>query len=347
PELPLPPYELLQQCPSPPPTAHPEVTPSQYAGASGEPPLFAVVGSEVHLGKGVYISEEKWAWLLSRPKDSLFCKEATKLLWGVSALRNRSLTGAPCRRFARQEDPAPSRRALTPLKLQAVANGRLLSVLRFVVSVYERCALYGRVHIPMAGGASKEPVDLEARHLQGARGVCSLRTWISMTHVLVKWLTEESWDVYPVRAIQTTNVAFGLLSEEGIIKKLRRRLVMVDWEPSQQPAEAKLLDFGSQNAMEHKRARLAKAATANSRSADAPAENHGDWDPVAETEDLATGGQTAHGLLSGGWLRSGQVLGKIEGLPNFLKLSPTIPAISRSGCGVARRRGPALRALGE
>ncbi|KAL1429300.1 hypothetical protein MTO96_016457 [Rhipicephalus appendiculatus] len=121
-ELPLPPYELLQPCPSPPPTAHPEVTPSQYAGASGEPPLFAVVGSEVHLGKGIYISEEKWAWLLSRPKDSLFCKEATKLLWGVSALRNRSLTGAPCRRFARQEDPAPSRRALTPLKLQAVAN---------------------------------------------------------------------------------------------------------------------------------------------------------------------------------------------------------------------------------
>lgn len=122
PELTLPPSERLQPCPSPPPTAHPEVTPSQGAGASGEPPLFTVVGSEVHLGKGVFISEEKWAWLLSRPKDSLFCKEATKLLWGVSALRNRSLTGAPCRRFARQEEPAPSKRALTPLKLQAVAN---------------------------------------------------------------------------------------------------------------------------------------------------------------------------------------------------------------------------------
>ncbi|KAL1479119.1 hypothetical protein MTO96_052127 [Rhipicephalus appendiculatus] len=95
-----------------------------------------------------------------------------------------------------------------------------------------------------------------------------------MTHVLVKCLTEESWVVYPVRAIQTTNIAFRLLSEDGIIKKLRGRLVMVDWAPCEQPAEVKLLDFGSQKAMELKRARLAKAATANIRSADAPAGNH-------------------------------------------------------------------------
>ncbi|KAL1414093.1 hypothetical protein MTO96_007731 [Rhipicephalus appendiculatus] len=95
-----------------------------------------------------------------------------------------------------------------------------------------------------------------------------------MTHVLVKWLSEESWDVYPVRAIKTTNIALQLLSEDGIIKKLRGRLVVVDWAPSEQPAEAKLLDFGSQKAMELKRARLAKAATAKNRSADAPAGNH-------------------------------------------------------------------------
>ncbi|KAH6931744.1 hypothetical protein HPB50_000231 [Hyalomma asiaticum] len=81
--------------------------------------LFA---SQVHLGSGVYVGEQQWAWLLSRPKDSLFCKETTKALWGVAQLRNRSLTGAPCRRFARQENQGPPRRALTPLKLGAVAN---------------------------------------------------------------------------------------------------------------------------------------------------------------------------------------------------------------------------------
>ncbi|KAL1445312.1 hypothetical protein MTO96_045086, partial [Rhipicephalus appendiculatus] len=37
---------------------------------------------QVHLGKGVLMDKDKWAWLLFRPKDSLFCKEATKLLWG-------------------------------------------------------------------------------------------------------------------------------------------------------------------------------------------------------------------------------------------------------------------------
>ncbi|KAH7956061.1 hypothetical protein HPB52_005797 [Rhipicephalus sanguineus] len=71
----------------------------------------------VHLGSGVFVKQE-----LSRPKDSLFCKEATKLLWGIPDLRNKSLTGAPCRRFVRQkEKQAPPRRAQTPRKLQAVA----------------------------------------------------------------------------------------------------------------------------------------------------------------------------------------------------------------------------------
>ncbi|KAL3200942.1 hypothetical protein MRX96_012878 [Rhipicephalus microplus] len=73
-------------------------------------------------GNGIFLEQEKWAWLLSRPRDSLFCKEATKLLWGVSALHNRSITGAPCRRYVRSENQAPPRRALTPKKLEAVGN---------------------------------------------------------------------------------------------------------------------------------------------------------------------------------------------------------------------------------
>ncbi|KAH8035379.1 hypothetical protein MRX96_032858 [Rhipicephalus microplus] len=95
-----------------------------------------------------------------------------------------------------------------------------------------------------------------------------------MTHVLVKWITEESWDVYPVRAIKTTTVAFRLLSETKSIRKLRGTVVLVDWDDSQQPAEAKLLDFGTQKAMEQKRSRLAKAAvaTASSRTEETPAE---------------------------------------------------------------------------
>lgn len=41
-----------------------------------------------------------------------------------------------------------------------------------MVFVYERCALYGRVHIPMAGGASKEPVDLGGKITQHVSDLC-------------------------------------------------------------------------------------------------------------------------------------------------------------------------------
>ncbi|XP_075547164.1 uncharacterized protein LOC142580174 [Dermacentor variabilis] len=40
------------------------------------------------------LPKEQWTWLLSCPKDFLFCKEATKLWWLIPNLRNRSLRGA-------------------------------------------------------------------------------------------------------------------------------------------------------------------------------------------------------------------------------------------------------------
>ncbi|KAL1427012.1 hypothetical protein MTO96_017760 [Rhipicephalus appendiculatus] len=97
------------------------------AGASAQLPLslLAILNDKVHLGSGIFVKQEQWAWLLSRPKDSLFFKEATKLLWGIPDLQNRSLTGAPCRRIVRQDGKLgpPRRGALTPQKLRAMANG--------------------------------------------------------------------------------------------------------------------------------------------------------------------------------------------------------------------------------
>lgn len=46
------------------------------------------------------------------------------------------------------------------------------------------------------------------------------------------------------------------------------------------------------------------------------------WDPVRETRDLATGGQVAHGLLSGDWLRSDHILDMIAGLAQFPEAKP-------------------------
>ncbi|KAH8035848.1 hypothetical protein HPB51_010600 [Rhipicephalus microplus] len=80
--------------------------------------------------------------------------------------------------------------------------------------------------------------------------------------------------MYPVRAIKTPSVAFRVLSETKSIKKLRGTVVLVVWDDGQQPAEAKLLDFGTQRVMEQKHAQLAKAAVAmaSSRTEEAPAE---------------------------------------------------------------------------
>lgn len=46
------------------------------------------------------------------------------------------------------------------------------------------------------------------------------------------------------------------------------------------------------------------------------------WDPVSETRDLANGGQVAHGLLSGYWLRPEHILAKISGLAQFPEAKP-------------------------
>ncbi|KAH7978140.1 hypothetical protein HPB49_004606 [Dermacentor silvarum] len=97
-----------------------------------------------------------------------------------------------------------------------------------------------------------------------------------MSHILVKWVTEDAWDVYPVRAIEKADIGFRLLTEEGSIRRLRGSIVTINWESGQQPADAELLDFGSQKGMERKRAQLAKAALANKTSEGAGARTHGE-----------------------------------------------------------------------
>ncbi|XP_077507913.1 BEN domain-containing protein 5-like [Amblyomma americanum] len=84
------------------------------------PGALVEVSGQVHLGNGMYVSAERWRWLLSRGRDSLFCKDTAKLLWGVSNLRGKSVTGAACRRFLKAG--ATQKPGLTPEKLAAVGN---------------------------------------------------------------------------------------------------------------------------------------------------------------------------------------------------------------------------------
>ncbi|KAH7957859.1 hypothetical protein HPB52_023636 [Rhipicephalus sanguineus] len=82
-----------------------------------------VTGSaEIPLADGVMIAKAKWEHLLEQPKDSLFVKDTAKAIWGIQCLYNRSVTGAPCRRFLYKEGApsAPEKKALSPVKMEAL-----------------------------------------------------------------------------------------------------------------------------------------------------------------------------------------------------------------------------------
>ncbi|XP_064469646.1 BEN domain-containing protein 5-like [Ornithodoros turicata] len=96
--------------------------PTAYHAELTTLPLLSEVNGRVHLGNGIFVTEEQWQWLLGRRRDSLFCKEAVKILWPISELKGRSITGTPCRRFANKENGVKPRKALTPVKLQAVTS---------------------------------------------------------------------------------------------------------------------------------------------------------------------------------------------------------------------------------
>ncbi|XP_037554344.1 uncharacterized protein LOC119430948 [Dermacentor silvarum] len=91
-----------------------------------------------------------------------------------------------------------------------------------------------------------------------------------MSHILVKWVEDEKWDVYPVSALADADVAFRLISQQGCIKQLRRTVHRVSWKEGAPPALAELLAFGNPQQLEKKRARLVSEAAAQS---DLPTEN--------------------------------------------------------------------------
>ncbi|KAH7943602.1 hypothetical protein HPB52_009419 [Rhipicephalus sanguineus] len=110
----------------------------------------------VHLGNGVWVEKERWELLLGRDRDSLFCKELAKLVWGVPALRGRSVTGAPCRRYLK-EGNAIEKPALSPHKLEAVGN----------INLFVLAAAYARFGRPI-----QRPIqNIEDPYLHSGYGI--------------------------------------------------------------------------------------------------------------------------------------------------------------------------------
>lgn len=73
---------------------------------------------QTHLGHGVMVATSRLNYILGARGDSMFCKEATKVVFGSANLQRQSATGQACRRLK----GSAAKRARTPNKLAAVGS---------------------------------------------------------------------------------------------------------------------------------------------------------------------------------------------------------------------------------
>ncbi|KAL3171915.1 hypothetical protein MRX96_013494 [Rhipicephalus microplus] len=66
----------------------------------------------------------------------------------------------------------------------------------------------------------------------------------TMTFVLVKWVSESKWDVYPVSCIEDAAIGYRLYTDRKSIGDLRGTIVNVRWDQNKDPEPATLLDLG-------------------------------------------------------------------------------------------------------
>ncbi|KAG8174482.1 hypothetical protein JTE90_015754 [Oedothorax gibbosus] len=80
---------------------------------------------EMVFAPGVTIPKEKWLKVIAAKNinESRFVRNLAVTLWGSEKLTERSVTGAPCKRFKnKQENAVEAKQALTPVKVEAVKN---------------------------------------------------------------------------------------------------------------------------------------------------------------------------------------------------------------------------------
>lgn len=86
------------------------------------PLLSSRLSSQVHLGGGIWVDEEKWHQLQRTQGDSKFTKNLAVMIWGTETLKNRSVTGVATKK---KKDALP-KPPLSPSKLKIV-RGKITS----------------------------------------------------------------------------------------------------------------------------------------------------------------------------------------------------------------------------
>ncbi|GBM11527.1 hypothetical protein AVEN_101874-1 [Araneus ventricosus] len=87
----------------------------------------------MELAPGIFIQKDQWLKIVSSKNMTVsrLTRNLALSLWGSETLKERSVTGAACRRF--KKNGIEAKRALTPIKADAVQNG-----LRFWLTEHQR-----------------------------------------------------------------------------------------------------------------------------------------------------------------------------------------------------------------
>ncbi|KAL1469417.1 hypothetical protein MTO96_041058 [Rhipicephalus appendiculatus] len=74
-----------------------------------------------------------------------------------------------------------------------------------------------------------------------------------MSHILVKWLTVDAWDVYPLRNLVDAEAGRRLVESAAFIDCMAGRVYKVQSAPDAEPDDAFIIGIGSEKAMERRR----------------------------------------------------------------------------------------------
>ncbi|XP_064472551.1 uncharacterized protein LOC135387092 [Ornithodoros turicata] len=83
-----------------------------------------------------------------------------------------------------------------------------------------------------------------------------------MSHVLVKWTSQEAWDVYPVTCLMDKKVAATTAKKPSLVGSFTGEVFHIKWDSSKEPAPAYLVAAGEHKKMKKLRTEMAEQALA-------------------------------------------------------------------------------------
>ncbi|XP_064468453.1 uncharacterized protein LOC135379129 [Ornithodoros turicata] len=91
-----------------------------------------------------------------------------------------------------------------------------------------------------------------------------------MAYILVKWVAEETWDVYPIRNLVDVKTATQIARKPSSVTGFTGKVFDVKWRETEEPSPAYLVAAGEERRMEKLRSELADQSLAESHEPTTP-----------------------------------------------------------------------------